>query len=1122
MGIPVEDQLAHINSCLQEIDQLLIPSTINNFINQRYIQSKEREIIVAFEECDARALNYLIGHVKLGLLFYKIKDHRSYHGKHRTELIHLLAVERLSILTVLSRVILLHSLQLLKLRANPKAEYFVHHILLHTHQDDLSELKTLTDAKGDYFCMNKLIYDDIRSESVRQDILHHIRREAAIQQMHWQTTTASSTGMMMMRRLNRPSHLSSMRPIMTWRKVLSDVDDTLYCSGGMYPAGIDKRYPKKTVYPGALAFYRELDLGTEGPVEWEDDRVGNLVFLSARPHVYKDMSEKHNFAKFEKLRAVGHDGRKGMHTTPSLLAGDIASGSQFMLANDFEPLARKKFDNFRRYVGIYPEYQHVFVCDNGQGDVRAGEMMFDSFPYEFEALYVHIVQDVHKTHGYDLQRWKRKEFAPFFFRTYPEAALHAASRNPPMIRLKGLQRICQDTVKDFALIAGWTSEQTKAERRRELNQSLWLANHYLEWNDEEPVELIQAERLWKDGEKVRTPYGAGIIRGFDPVWDLYDVELDWRPIDVQVKEYEEEKAAQKKRPTTRSSPATPQRAATLLATVHETDEQEDDAPLLRLEDDTRSAPGDLPSSVASSPQHQPGGEPSAEQPTSTQSLQRRSTMDDIQSLSGLPSNVALLEETDASSSISAESEMVQPPEQDIPPSAPKPFTAKAKLRGASISKYTPPTLPRLSVRPSLFTFMTTAPAPETPKRRTFKVGEEYTSPYGLVKVIEWREASHIVVVDMIGWHARAYLQENLLSPVSQNILRSLLRQFSNTGDKPPDFPHAQGTVITTPFGQGSVKRPLPSPSKGRKEVRGATAPPPTMGISLDTWTLADGSHPMLYCPVETARAWKESKEDDNVSIFSTLGSIVSSSRSLLEPFLQQQQQHHQQQRQPKPPAEVALPKKFVRYFHDAAAVSTPYGIGRVIGFRECDGFYEVILTRWKLATTTRQQQPQYARAFLRGVDLRCCVASGCQEGYPVLTTLGLTGILASVTPTTGVHIVTIPSAGMVCYLQPECVVRELKAAVGEDVLTMFGDGKVIAYDAVRDIYSIQMLKWGAKLYAKGDTFDRVVEGVQERDGPFGVNWLLRLLFFSSSQEPSAPSRSRSNSIVSGVSQKSKN
>jgi hypothetical protein len=64
----VEDQLKCINDSLADIDQLLIPSTLNNFINLRFVMSKEREIITIFEECDARALNYLVSHVKLGLL----------------------------------------------------------------------------------------------------------------------------------------------------------------------------------------------------------------------------------------------------------------------------------------------------------------------------------------------------------------------------------------------------------------------------------------------------------------------------------------------------------------------------------------------------------------------------------------------------------------------------------------------------------------------------------------------------------------------------------------------------------------------------------------------------------------------------------------------------------------------------------------------------------------------------------------------------------------------------------------------------------------------------------------------------------------------------------------------
>ena len=44
-------------------------------------------------------------------------------------------------------------------------------------------------------------------------------------------------------------------------QVVSDIDDTLMCSGGTWPAGRDMRYPRKCMYPGALALYSELDIG---------------------------------------------------------------------------------------------------------------------------------------------------------------------------------------------------------------------------------------------------------------------------------------------------------------------------------------------------------------------------------------------------------------------------------------------------------------------------------------------------------------------------------------------------------------------------------------------------------------------------------------------------------------------------------------------------------------------------------------------------------------------------------------------------------------------------------------------------------------------------------------------
>jgi hypothetical protein len=37
-------------------------------------------------------------------------------------------------------------------------------------------------------------------------------------------------------------------------KILSDVDDTLYCSGGKFPAGCDKRLPRRCAYPGVFKF----------------------------------------------------------------------------------------------------------------------------------------------------------------------------------------------------------------------------------------------------------------------------------------------------------------------------------------------------------------------------------------------------------------------------------------------------------------------------------------------------------------------------------------------------------------------------------------------------------------------------------------------------------------------------------------------------------------------------------------------------------------------------------------------------------------------------------------------------------------------------------------------------
>ena len=1113
LGIPIQDQLAQINSCLSDIDQLLIPSTINNFINQRFILRKEREIISTFEEADPRALNYLIAHSRLGLIFYKIKDHRNFSGQHRTELIELLAVEKISQLTVISRVIVLHALQIMKLPANTRAEYWVRNIILNTRQDDLSELKTLTDAKGDYFCMNKLIFDDIRSETVRQDLLNHFQKEARVQQAHMKMKTKKA----------------KIRSQKAWRKVLSDVDDTLTCSAGSYPAGIDKRYGKKVVYPGVLGFYRELDLGTHGPEEWPSNTVGNLVFLSARPHVYKDVSEKQNFAKFAKLHdRRGPDGRGGMHTIPSLLPGDLTSGTEFIMKNDYEPLAVKKFENFKRYVSIYPEFKHVFVCDNGQGDVRAGEMMFDSFPNHVEAVYVHLVQKRSATYGYSPDRWKEKGFKPIFCRTYPEAALDAVKRPSPLIRISGFRRICQDAVADFFRIQTkqWPSQKHKWDRRDELNQSLWQANEYLLSVGEQPIELIPGESMWKIGERVRTPYGIGKIIAYRSIFDTYEVELDWRPLDVQRKDHflRNEKDSKNKDSKDKSVNDSRQTPLVSLETVLETEEEEGED----FEFERSNVKKNLKTST------------------------EENTVNEI--LSNPPSNDRSLGDDFAKNSTLEIDEVLLSPKNVDDNVAKSNLTKKSKtkksceatplistIQGRQISKYTIPelpTFPKDEETRSVFSFWTASSdtGKNTKSKAAFKTGDNCSTPFGAAIVKEYREDESIVVVDFTNWSARAYLQEKDIKIGGSGFFSSLFkRALAKDTDKTPtkeietkeiEIQYVKGSVIETPFGTGVIVKPLPLDNFMNNKISYAedetldgskisgentftrqknfttnSISNETIGISLTSWVLANKSNPSLYCTVTSLKQWKQTYEEnrskaDTGGILSVFGNIVSQSIQLIK---------RQPERKSSVPTEIIVPRE-EQYYKDGAAITTLYGDGIVTSYRDSDGIYVISLNRWGDAKCNSS-----TIAYLRKDCLSHRIAHGCHEGYPVLTSLGLTGILASVEPSTGVHIVTISTAGMVCYLQPQFVIGPLKAAVGEDVLTPYGEGKMIKYRSIDNVYQISLLGTDATLFCKGESFDRAQDSLKDEES-FGLKYLLR--YFFSDGDKNDGKRSRSNSVGS--------
>jgi hypothetical protein len=880
-----------------------------------------------------------------------------------------------------------------------------------------------------------------------------------------------------------------------WRKVLSDVDDTLVCSGGSYPSGIDKRYGKKVMYPGVLGFYRELDLGIDGAEEWPSHTVGNLVFLSARPHLFKDMSEKINFAKFQKLQ------NRGMHTVPSLLPGDIRSGVDTLVTNDFEPLARKKFENFQQYVSIYPEFRHVFVCDNGQGDVMAAELMVEAFPKQVEAIYVHQVQEISKTYKYDPESWKTKPVKPIFFKNYPQAALHAASRTPPLLRISGLRRICIDAINDFYMIQTneWKSQLQKWDRHDEINQSLFRCNKFLSAHGEDCVPLLEAKRLWKDGQKVTTPYGSGRVCSFDPTSDMYGIELDWRPLDAQMEEYEEEEMKEMKRKMSVKSvsPKPAESRSQPLETVFEADEEMSQSKLSTARSsDTSLIPDDEGAIITSA--RSPG----------------------------------ILEDGDAPDS---STEPALGLENDN--EARKRFIALAKIRSRYIIKYIPPSLPIFASdddAKSTFSFWSSRTESTKPKA-LFNKDDKCNTPYGCGTVIEYRENTGIVVISLSNWSGVCYLNAESVKIVSEGFFNSILRIFSEESKQPAlqpispskkelQFPYAKNSSVVTPFGEGAVIRPLQrrfseniatdkikTQSISSETNTDRSSEVETIAIRLSSWRLADGSCAMLYCTAESALDWKgigdEERSKGSGGILSTFGSIVSQSvKNLIV--------GKPKKKTSKIPSEITV-HLFERFYEDGAAVKTPFGVGVVTAFRETDGMYIVTLYRWKMANGT------CPKIYLQKGSLSCLIARNCIEGYPVLTSLGMSGTLISIQPKTGVHVVAVSTAGMVCYLQPKDVLCPLKAAVGEGVLTPYGEGTVVKFRPSDETYEISLLGWGAKLFARAESFDRDNTRTFEEKGGFGISRVFRLLFSADSINslrgtgaPGGSQRSRSNSLAS--------
>lgn len=367
-------------------------------------RSEERRILELFTGATAAELNYLLLNVDLDALLGDVDD-RVVGPDNLTALLEMLCVKRAPELGLPVRAALIHALQ--KGETPGLAERMVRALFLALRGRELSEFKNLLDGRGNSHDLQQLLFHDVDDARIRQDILAHIHQEAAV----------------------APSGEN---------KVLSDIDDTFLANWK------DERYPSKTVYPGVLQFYRELDRGP-GVIP---GREGDITFISARPQDPLGLIEDRTLAT---LRGHGV-------SSAVMLSGAFTH----LLGN--ARIAEMKFENFSRYIQLYPEYGFIFTGDSGQGDVAFGERMLAEYPESVMAVFIHDVVDTPEAVR---QTWRGKRI--FFFDTYVGAAVEAYEVG--VIARDGVARVARAAQEELARVP-FASEAQRQARLAELERDL--------------------------------------------------------------------------------------------------------------------------------------------------------------------------------------------------------------------------------------------------------------------------------------------------------------------------------------------------------------------------------------------------------------------------------------------------------------------------------------------------------------------------------------------------------------------------------------------------------------------------------------------------------------------------
>jgi len=336
----------------------------------------------------------------------------------RAALFELLGSGRRGELGIPARAGLIRAIQ--ERRLGPREERLVRDLITELHGGDLTALKNLVDAGADHDDLEKLVFRDVGSAVLRQEILAHIAVEAKAVRVDAERVGAAGTE----------------------AKVLSDIDDTAICTLK------DTRFPKGTLYPGVLALWKALDEGPTGTGR----TIGDLTFITARPTdvmgIIEDLTRS-------RLRAagIGH--------------GAILTGS-FVSLLSHGGMADRKLRNIAHYHQLFPEYRIVFIGDSGQGDVRVATRLRTQLGGAVDAALIHDVVGTPPE-----ERLRHAADGVEFFDTYAQAAV--VVRRLGLISDNALDAVVDETIAGFDRVP-WASREQESRARALLSADLELVS----------------------------------------------------------------------------------------------------------------------------------------------------------------------------------------------------------------------------------------------------------------------------------------------------------------------------------------------------------------------------------------------------------------------------------------------------------------------------------------------------------------------------------------------------------------------------------------------------------------------------------------------------------------------